>query len=187
MFNNILKWLRQQASNVIDALGHVFTVEAQEAVTTLDDMVRKYSATALTYVQEAAKSDLSSDEKRSQVWTQLAQHLEAEGHDTDPQERAACEARPARQSRLLRTRCRRRLEGELARRVADEVREPEARRGYRHHRARTRAARAFRSGSFLSKARSGAKSRMIALAAGLRCRNHTSEGSSRLPRRSLEA
>lgn len=81
MFNNILKWLHQQADNIVAALGHVFDDQKAAAVTTLDGMVRKYSGQALAYVQEAAKSDLSSSEKRSEVWTKLAQQLEAEGHD----------------------------------------------------------------------------------------------------------
>lgn len=81
MFKNILKFLQQAGHNVLTALGDVLSAESQQAVATLDDMVRQNAAVAVQYVQEASKSDLSSEEKRSQVWTQLTQHLEAQGHD----------------------------------------------------------------------------------------------------------
>lgn len=81
MFNNILKFLQKVGDTILDALGDVFSAAAKSAVATLDDMVRQNTAVAIKYVQEAAAQDLSSDEKRSLVWTKLVQHLQAQGHD----------------------------------------------------------------------------------------------------------
>jgi ribosomal protein L12E/L44/L45/RPP1/RPP2 len=83
MFNNFLKWLSATGSTLLADLGIVAKAETQTAVTDFDNLLRKYTPQAITQVQAAASSDLSSAEKRSTVATKLIEVLETDGHDVE--------------------------------------------------------------------------------------------------------
>jgi len=47
MFNNLLKWLQATGQTILTDLGLVATVEVQSAVTSFDNLVRKYTPVAV--------------------------------------------------------------------------------------------------------------------------------------------
>lgn len=87
MFKNILAAVGAFFSNLGGEVVHSVATAAEnvipEAEVYLSALVQKWAPVAVAQVQAAATDPglLSSSEKRSAVFTKLAQQLEADGHD----------------------------------------------------------------------------------------------------------
>jgi predicted alpha/beta hydrolase family esterase len=83
IFTSALSWLKSAGAHLLAGFGTALSAEAQTAATDLDGLVTKYTPEAVKVVSALENAVMSSSEKKSTAWTQLAQQLETDGHSIE--------------------------------------------------------------------------------------------------------